>query len=403
MQTLSFEQIKEISIKTPSKIVLLVMDGLGGLPDATTGKSELEMAHKPNIDRLAAKSNLGLAYPVQPGIAPGSGPGHLALFGYNPVTYLIKRGILEALGIGVEVKKGEIATRGNFCIADSNGIIVDRRAGRMPTEENAELCKLLSKIKIPGVEIQVHPVKDYRLVVVFSSPDLNDEVTESDPLVPGTAPLTVRALEPKAQKMANIANEFLAKAKEALKGKERGNMILLRGFSSYPHIPAMQDIYQLNPVAIAVYPMYRGLASLAGMKVVDAGNSLSDELDTLKKLWHDHDFFYVHVKATDAAGEDGDFQRKKKAIEDVDVLFPRIMALNPDVVIITGDHSTPSNMASHSWHPVPYMIYSKWVWPDNIEAFDERNCGRGSLGRFQLEMNMVLAMANAQKLVRYGA
>ena len=397
------EMIAELAESTPSKIVLLVADGLGGLPDPATGKSELESAHIPNLDALAAKSALGLTDPVGPGITPGSGPGHLALFGYDPEQFLIKRGVLEALGIGLDLEAGAIAARGNFCTVDSHGNITDRRAGRIPTEESAPLVERLNEIALDGVEVAIHPVREHRFVAIFRGPGLGVDVSESDPQKLGVPPSPFKALSPGSERTAAAATAFAEKAKEVLAGRDRANMVLLRGFSAYPNIPSMQDLFRLNPVAIASYPMYRGLAQIVGMRVMDTGATFEDEIDTLAACWNDHDFFFIHYKPTDAAGEDGDFRKKALALEALDTAIPRLLAMKPDVFMIGGDHSTPSLMAAHSWHPVPFLLHAQYAGADGVASFTERACRQGSLGRFPAKEGLLLAMANAGKLAKFGA
>jgi len=397
------EMIKELAITSPDKIVMLVLDGLGGLPDPKTGKTELETAHILNFDALAAEGICGLADPIAPGITPGSGPGHLALFGYDPVKCEIGRGALEATGIDIELKKGDIAARGNFCTVDEKGIITDRRAGRISTEKSVELCKLLDGTTIDGVDIKVYPVREHRFVVVFSGDKLEAEVTESDPSRTGIATLIISAIKPEAKRMADIANKFAAKAKEILARHHPANMILLRGFAKKPHFPTMQEIYKLNPLAIAVYPMYRGLARLVGMTVAQTGTTLQDEFKTLQENYSKYDFFFLHVKWTDTAGEDGDFTRKVKVLEQVDAALPLLTVLKPEVLVITGDHSTPAAFGGHSWHPVPVMICSKYCRTDSVKEFSEQAFLAGGLGRIASTQIMPLAMANARKLTKFGA
>jgi 2,3-bisphosphoglycerate-independent phosphoglycerate mutase len=397
------ELIKELAITSPDKIVMLVMDGLGGLPDPPTGKTELETARLPNFDALAAKGICGLADPIAPGITPGSGPGHLALFGYDPVKCEIGRGALEATGIDVELKHGDIAARGNFCTVDEKGVITDRRAGRISTEKSTELCKLLDGMSIDGVDIKVYPVREHRFVIVFSGEKLEAEITESDPSRIGIAPLKITAIKPEAKRMADIASKFAAKAGEILAKHHPANMILLRGFAKKPHFPTMQEIYKLNPLAIAVYPMYRGLARLVGMTVARTGTTLEDEFKTLKDNYEKYNFFFLHVKWTDTAGEDADFARKVKVLEEVDAALPVLTALKPEVLVITGDHSTPAAYGGHSWHPVPVMICSKYCRTDSVKEFSEPAFLAGGLGRIAAAQIMPLALANARKLTKFGA
>lgn len=388
---------------TPSKIIMLVADGLGGVPSPDTRKTELEMAHTPNLDALARQSACGLTIPVAHGVTPGSGPGHLALFGYDPLKYLIGRGVLEALGIGVRLEKGDVAVRGNFCTVDVEGNVTDRRAGRIPTEESMPLCRLLDGIQVPGVKLSVHPVKDHRFVLVLRGDGLVPDVTETDPQRTGVPPLNVVAQSSDAGRCADVLNEFIAQAAEVLRDQPRANMVLLRGISSLPHLPQMGNIYKLRPAAIASYPMYRGIASVLGMTVVPTGPRLADEIQTLEESYQKHDFFFVHFKATDAAGEDGDFPAKMEAIQEFDSVIPRVRALKPDVLVVAGDHSTPALLAMHSWHPVPFLLHSRWTLGDGIESFGERECARGSLGTFPAVNIMLLAMSHAGKFTKFGA
>jgi 2,3-bisphosphoglycerate-independent phosphoglycerate mutase len=399
----NLELIKEISRKSTEKIVLLVIDGLGGLPDPRTGRTELEAAHIPNMDALATRGICGLSDPVAPGITPGSGPGHLALFGYNPLEYTIGRGVLEAVGIDIELGEGDVAARGNFCTLDDKGIITDRRAGRISTDKCAQLCKLLNNIVIEEVDIITYPVREHRFVVVFRGKNLQTGLTESDPSITGIAPLKIKPIQITSRRTATIANEFIAKAKQILHHHHPANMILLRGFSKKPQLPTMQEIYKLNPLAITVYPMYRGLARLVGMDIAHTGTTLEDEFKTLENDFSKYDFFFLHIKWTDTAGEDGTFARKVKIIEQIDAVLPSLTALDPDVLVITGDHSTPSVLGGHSWHPVPVLLCSRYCRTDGVKEFSEQAFIAGGLGRINATKIMPLAMANALKLTKFGA
>lgn len=395
--------MKDLSIQSQSKILLLVIDGLGGLPDNISRKTELETANTPNMDTLALEGNCGLIQTVGVGITPGSAPGHLGLFGYDPLSFVIGRGILEALGMDFDLKPGDIAARGNFCTLDPQGIISDRRAGRISTEEGKKLCGLLDGMEIDGIKVIVQAVKEHRLVAVFRGAGLDDKLGDSDPQLVGVAPRNVTPLDPRAAHTARIVNQFLSQARERLTPHHPANMILLRGFSKKPDFPGFADIYKLKAAAIASYPMYRGLAKVVGMDVLTTGPRLSDELSTLEQNYSRFDYFFLHVKGADAAGEDGDFKRKVSVIEEVDKAIPAIMELKPDVLVITGDHSTPAAMAAHSWHPVPCVLYSKWCRPDGISKFGEAQCRTGSLGQMPASSLMPLAMAHAFKLTKFGA
>ena len=397
------ELIEQISRSTPSKIVLLVIDGLGGLPRSETGKTELETANTPNLDKLVARSVCGLSTPIGSGITPGSAPGHLALFGYDPITFNIGRGVLEAVGIDFDLQSDDVVARGNFCAVDEAGLITDRRAGRISTEKCVELCRLLDGLAMENVRIIVQPVREHRFVAAFRGDGLSPQVTDSDPQQLAVVPQAVTALSPESERMAGVANQFVAQAKDALADHHPANMVLLRGFSQRPDIPTMGDIYKLKPAVIASYPMYRGLARLVGMDVLETGASIEDEFKTLAQNYSDYDFFFLHVKGTDAAGEDGDFDRKVRLIEEVDSALPEIISLRPDVIVVTGDHSTPALLKAHSWHPLPVLLYSSWCRPDKVSEFSESACISGGLGHLPATQIMPLAMANALKLTKFGA
>jgi 2,3-bisphosphoglycerate-independent phosphoglycerate mutase len=399
---IGFPYLANVVTTSPSKIVMLVVDGLGGLAHAKTGRSELETAHLPNLDQLAKQSACGLTVPVTPGISPGSGPGHLALFGYDPIRSLIGRGALEALGIDIELGDRDIAARGNFCSIDADGNLTDRRAGRIPTELAAPLVELLDGIDIPGAETAVFAVKDYRFVLRIRGDGLEDGISETDPERLGVPPLDPMAQNESSQKSARIIRDFTDRARFVLRDRSFANMVLLRGFSKMPALPQMGDAYLLKPAAIAAYPMYRGLARMLGMEIIDAGNDFGQEVEALHRHYSGHDFFYLHYKPADAAGEDGDFEGKVAALEALDTFIPSILELNPEVFIVAGDHATPSILASHSWHPVPLLLRSQWTAGEGIPLFHERTCASGSLGTIQASQIMLLAMAHAGKLRKYG-
>jgi 2,3-bisphosphoglycerate-independent phosphoglycerate mutase len=400
---ISLELISEIAQPSPTKIVLIVIDGLGGLPNPDTGKTELETANTPNLDKLAAKGICGLIDPVAPGITPGSAAGHLALLGYNPLTFKIGRGVLEAIGIDFNLQPGDIAARGNFCTVDEAGLVTDRRAGRIPTDKCAELCRRLDGWVIEKTKILVRPVREHRFVVVFRGDELTPDITDSDPQQIGVVPRVITALHPEANRTATIANQFIARAKMTLAQHYPANMVLLRGFSRRPHLPTMGEIYKLKPAAIASYPMYRGLARLVGMEILETGTTIEDEFDTLRQNYANYDYFFLHIKGTDSAGEDGDFNRKVRILEQIDNHLVGLLSLEPDVIVVTGDHSTPALLKGHSWHPVPVLLYSKWCRPDRVTRFSESACLSGGLGRSPATQVMLLAMAHALKLTKFGA
>jgi len=397
------EFLTDLLVPNDTKILLIVVDGLGGLP--RDGKTELETAKTPNLDALAAKSSLGLTTPVDIGITPGSGPAHLALFGYDPLEYEIGRGVLEALGIDYPLKRGDVAARGNFASA-KDGVVVDRRAGRISTEENARLCKRLSDAidQIEDVKVHIRPAKGHRFVVVFEGEGLSHELTESDPLKDGKPHAVIKPLAKDAGKTARIVNRFVLQAQEVLESEKRANTLLLRGFASLPDLVPFPERYGVQTAAIATYPMYRGLARLVGMQLLDTGSSWDEELATLEENLKRFDFFFLHFKEADAAGEDGDFDLKVELIERFDAMLPRILKLGFDVVTVTGDHSTPALLASHSWHPNPFLLYApQTAITEGEPGFSERRCARGMLGHlYSLEV-MPLLLAHARRLKKFGA
>jgi 2,3-bisphosphoglycerate-independent phosphoglycerate mutase len=394
---------RELQVKNDSKIVLLVADGLGGLPMTPGGKTELETARTPNLDRLASLGVQGASIPVKPGIAPGSGPGHLGLFGYDPLQYHIGRGALEATGIGFELKDTDVAIRCNFITLDKQGLIADRRAGRISTEEAAPVVASLKQVNIPGIEIFVEPVKEYRFVVVFRGPGLAGNVADTDPQQTGVAPLDPVAQDAASAKTAEVAKEFLRQARAILQSQTKANFHTMRGFASKPNLPPLSEVYGLKAASIAVYPMYKGLAHLVGMKNLGPTQTLDEQCALLETVWKDYDFFFMHYKYTDSTGEDGAFDKKVARIEELDAVLPRIEKLGPTVLIVTGDHSTPSFLRSHSWHPVPTLLVSDCCRPDPHKTFGEDTCITGGLGHFEAKYLMPLALANAGRMGKYGA
>lgn len=396
------ELIKELSVKNDTKLLMVVLDGVGDIP--LNGKTPLQAAKKPNLDKLAAESELGLTVPVIRGITPGSGPGHLGLFGYDPLKYRIGRGILEALGIDVEVGENDLVARANFATIEGE-TIVDRRAGRPSTEVSSKIVEKLSKkIKeIDGVKISLYPGKEHRFVVKFTGKDLDERLSDADPQKEGKPILFAEPQDEHAKKTAEIVNKFMKKVREVLADEEKMNFALLRGFSKHPDMLGFSEAYKLSAGAIATYPMYRGLAKLVGMNVLNTGSTISDEVKTLKEHWNDYNFFFFHVKKTDSYGEDGDFDKKVKVIEEFDKYLPSLLELKPDVVVVVGDHSTPVPIKSHSWHTVPFMITSKYVRKGANNAYDEFECSKGVLGVIDAVDILPLMLANGLRLEKFGA
>ena len=404
------ELMRSLAQEEETKIIMIILDGLGGLPMTPEGPTELEAANTPHLDALAARSICGLSTAVSPGVTPGSGPGHLSLFGYDPIECLVKRGVLSALGIGFDLQPGDVAARGNFCSVDpESGAITDRRAGRIGSELGARLCEKLNDVQLPEVEqIFVKPVKEYRFTLILRGEGLEDGLTDTDPQETGVPPLPVKATRPEAEETAELVNRWLDKARDVLAADAEehdhpANSCNLRGLSKEPGLPKMPEIYKLRCGAIATYPMYRGVAKLLGMDILQTGSTIEDEVETLREHWDDYDYFFFHVKKTDSRGEDGDFDAKAAVIEHFDEVLPDILGLEPDVVIITGDHSTPALWKAHSWHELPVLLWSRYICRDAVMAFGERPCMSGGLGHINHVDLIPLAMANAGRLAKYGA
>ena len=399
----NIQLLSSLKMKADTKIILLVMDGLGGLP-GPKGLTELEAASTPNLDALAKRGASGLLDPVGRGITPGSGPGHLGLFGYDPITFTIGRGALEAAGIEFDLRRTDVATRFNFTTLDAKGNITDRRAGRIPTDVNRRLVEMMREAKVPGIEIFVETVKDHRGVAVFRKQGLAGCLHDTDPQQLGVPPLKAEPVDSASREMAEIANRWLAQVYEILKNEHPANGILTRGWCNYPEIPTYQEVYGLDPACIALYPMYRGVAQFAGMKIYREGiTDFTSQTDVLYKAWPDHDYFFVHFKYTDSAGEDGDFDRKVAMVEEVDRALPCLLDLRPDVIAVTGDHSTPSVYKGHTWHPVPVLMAGTWVRPDAVTSFGETAAIQGGLGRFEAKHLINELLASAGRLTKYGA
>jgi len=400
-----YSYLKPLLDNNGSKIILLLLDGLGGITLTPDGKSALEYAKTPNLDRLAEEGTLGQTIPIRYGITPGSGPAHLALFGYEPLEFVIGRGALSAAGINLPVKAGDIAARGNLCTFDENRNVIDRRAGRISHPEAAPIIELLNQVQIPEVEVEVRQVKEYRFVVVMRGEGLKPSLNDTDPQEVGVPPLKLEAQDPDSKKSAELMNKWIEKAYQSLANQPVANGFILRGFATDPNLPSYEDAYELEAVCISEYPMYKGVSRLVGMDVIEGIDSgVLGEFNAAKEHWIKHDFFFIHIKKTDSYGEDGNLEAKAKIIEEVDQALPVLLDLNPDVLIITGDHSTPSVLKSHSWHPVPFLLWAPKTHRTDFEtAFTERNCARGGLGTFPAVETMSLALAHAGRLQKFGA
>jgi 2,3-bisphosphoglycerate-independent phosphoglycerate mutase len=386
-----------------TKILLVVMDGLGGYADAEHG-TELEEARTPHLDQLAADGTTGLVEPVGPGITPGSGPGHLGLFGYDPERFELGRGALSAAGLDFELRPGDVAARGNLCTLAADGTVADRRAGRLPDDEAAAVvAKLQGGVHLDGAEVFFRHEREHRVLVVLRGPGLDPALTDTDPQKEGVAPLDPLPLEPDAKHTAELVIEVAAQAQRVLVGESKANAVLMRGFDTHRELPGFAERYGLRAAAVAIYPMYRGIARLLGLDVLGQPASLAEELQILRDAWDDYDYFFLHHKGTDSAGEDGDRPRKIAAVEQLDAVVPELRALGPDVIVVSGDHSTPTQMAAHSWHPVPALLWSERCGRDDVDRFGERWCRHGGLGLRPTKDLMALMLANAGRLQKYGA
>ena len=391
-----------------AKIVFLILDGLGGIRNRDFPKTALEAAHTPHLDSLAREGLCGRSLPISDGITPGSGPAHFALFGYDPLApeNNVGRGVLEITGTGFDLRDEDVAIRGNFATMNAAGILTDRRAGRIPHQECIRICnKLKKEIKeIDSVEVLVMPVREYRFGVVLRGESLSPEVDETDPQLTGKKPLNPVALKPEGNRTAKIITTFIKRANEILSDEKKANTVLMRGISRKPVIETIQEKFHLRPAAIAAYPLYRGVAKLCGMDLIDTGFTVTEEFETVRSIYENgYDFFFIHIKKIDSYGEDGNIEGKVKVIEEVDANLPMLLELEPEVLVVTGDHSTPCALKSHSWHPVPFLIHSNTCGKDSVQAFNELECDRGALGIFPARKIMELSLANAGKLKKHGA
>jgi 2,3-bisphosphoglycerate-independent phosphoglycerate mutase len=398
------EFYSSLAIRNDNKIVLLLIDGLGGAShEDYEYKTELEYANHANLDRLASRGVTGMLTPVLHGVTPGSGPAHIGLFGLDPISFNIGRGVLEALGIGLVPERTDVLARGNFCTVDNEGTIIDRRAGRISTEICEQRLDLLRDIRVPGSDIELHAVEGHRFVLRLKGADLDGNIANTDPGTVGAKPKPAKTLTPRAETTARIINAFVDQALDHLKGQAVANALVLRGFSTLPNIPSFQELYGLRSAALAIYPMYKGLARTVGMDILDCGKTFADQLRTLETHWKEYDYFFIHYKYTDSCGEDGNFLSKVNHIETLDSCIDSLVRLDPAVLAITGDHSTPAALKSHSWHPVPLLLVSSTCRRDGSTAFTENVCARGALGNIESKYLMGLLLAHALRLEKFGA
>lgn len=397
---------EQLGRKNERRIVFLVLDGLGDIPGGGRAETPLEAARTPNIDALLPQATTGLFDPVEPGITPGSGPGHLGLFGYDPRDHLIGRGVLEALGIDFPLTDHDVAARFNFCTLAANRTIIDRRAGRIGDDVNRRLVEMLNAaIRINGPdEVLVRSVSEHRGLVVLRGGGLGGQVDDTDPQATGVPPRPAEARDPASEPTADYLNQFVAQAESILKDEEKANGVLLRGIDKKPPIPQIGDRFPIQAGAVATYPMYRGIARLVGMTVFDPPGDVAATMAAAGAAPAEYDYLFVHIKYTDKAGEDGNYDGKLAVIEEVDSHLPALMKAKPDVLVITGDHSTPVALKAHSWHPVPALLYAPGtVRPDGSTTFGERACQSGGLGRLPMRHLLPIALAHALKLAKFGA
>ncbi|MBX3731300.1 MAG: 2,3-bisphosphoglycerate-independent phosphoglycerate mutase [Verrucomicrobiae bacterium] len=400
----------KLQVRTGAKLALVVLDGLGDIATREQGwMTPLEAARTPNLDGLVALGCAqGRMIPVAPGITPGSGPGHLGLFGYDPIEWEVGRGVIETLGLGIELKSGDVAARANFCTLDDKGLVTDRRAGRIATEVCERLCRLLStKIKKLGaVKVLIYPGKEHRFVVVFRGAGLQGPLTDTDPNregLPIAQARPVDAANPGQVKVAGLIAEFYKAALPLLAGEHPANGFLMRGIAHQPDLPTFEQRYGLRAAALAVYPMYKGLSQLVGMDKIEGPETIAQQLERYVQEYEKYDFFFIHYKYTDKAGEDGAFEAKVRAIEDFDAALPILLARKPDVLAITGDHSTPCALKGHSWHPQPILLHSAYSGSDKLLRFTETGANQGSLGVFEAKYLIRLMQANGRMFDKYGA
>lgn len=400
----SFDDLRNLQAPNDAKIFFVVLDGLGGLPRKAGGRTELETAHTPAMDDLARQGMAGMHVPVAEGITPGSGPGHLGILGYDPLAFNIGRGALAAAGIDFDLQSGDVAARGNFCTLDKDGRVTDRRAGRIETKENKRLCEMLRDIHVEGIDVLVEPIKEHRFLLVLRGNNLSDAIDDTDPQATGIPPKNPLALKPEARKTVEPLKQWIKQVHGTLHGESAANMVLLRGFASRPDWPRFAHVFGLHAAAVANYPMYRGLARLLGMDILPAADTRRERVALIRDHFNDFDFFFIHHKPTDSAGEDGDFEAKVHAIEEADKSVAALQAMRPSVLIVTGDHSTPAILKSHSWHPVPTLLWSEHCRPDGVTEFGERACLAGAMGpRFPAKALMPLALAHAWRLKKFGS
>jgi 2,3-bisphosphoglycerate-independent phosphoglycerate mutase len=400
----------KLQVKTGAKIALVVLDGLGDIATREQGwMTPLEAARTPHLDALVAQGCAqGRMIPVAPGITPGSGPGHLGLFGYDPIEWEVGRGVIETLGLGIELKNGDVAARANFCTLNPKGIVTDRRAGRIATEVCERLCGILSaKIKKIGTsQVFIYPGKEHRFAIVFRGAGLEGPLTDTDPNREGLPIAEAKPVDPKSagqKKVAKLVAEFYKAALPLLAKEKTANGFLMRGVAHQPDIPTFEQRYGLKAAALAVYPMYKGLSQLVGMTKIEGPETIAQQFERYVAEYENYDYFFIHYKYTDKAGEDGNFAAKVKAIEDFDAALPILLARKPDVLAITGDHSTPAPLKGHSWHPQPVLLHAASTGSDKLQRFTETGANNGSLGIFEAKYLMRLMQANAKMFDKYGA
>ncbi len=398
------------------KGILIVCDGLGDLREK--GKTPLQAAKTPNMDRLAEHGACGLMHTIGRGIIPGSDTAHLQLFGYSTEKYYTGRGTFEALGVGIELEEGDVAFRCNFATVDEKMKILDRRAGRISTSFAKKLEQDFQNIEIDGAKVIFKASVEHRGALVLRGKGLSHKVGDTDPHSL-TRLLVSKPLEgtPEAKKTAKILNEFTKLSHEKLnsnplnEGRELpANILLSRGPGIFSKAPPMEEKFGIRSACVAGGALYKGVAKFVGMDILKVKGAtgakdtdLNSKADAVVSALNEYDFVFLHIKATDSFSHDGDFGGKKKFIEKIDSeVLPKLMETGANIMI-TGDHTTPCRIGDHSSHPTPFLMNGELVRHDDIKKFDEFSCANGSLGHLfgKDVMNMMVSLMGKAHI--YGA
>ncbi|MHA2179286.1 MAG: 2,3-bisphosphoglycerate-independent phosphoglycerate mutase [Candidatus Thorarchaeota archaeon] len=406
--------------------VFVVMDGVGDRPQKELGgKTPLEAAKTPTLDKMAAEGQSALMNVIGPGITPGSDTAHLALFGYDPLAEYPGRGPLEAFGAGLETKPGDVAFRSNFATVDSKMVVLDRRAGRtFSPEEQEELQAALNGLEINDVKVRFIATVEHRGALVLEGEGLYAEISDVDPHETGKKILTVRALKPEAEKTAKVVNELMRVAHERMKGLETNkkrakkglplaNAILLRGPGRHSDVPSLPQRYGIKSAVIAGGALYIGSAKYVGMEHIQVEGqtgTIDTNFDniaakTIETIESGFNYVFVHIKATDNASHDGNAKEKILAIERTDAMIGKILEKVGDKIVmaVTGDHSTPVCIKEHSCDPVPILFWSNFIRPDSVKRFSEIDAAKGAMHTIRGIDVMPLLLGYAGYIDKFGA